>query len=59
MEKSLGMEVCLLMKASGSSNARTRQKRLGWGDMKEKREGGKEGRGGGEGKWRKENLVEQ
>lgn len=38
-KKRLGTEVCLLVKASGNSNASTRQKRLRWGDMKEEREG--------------------
>lgn len=46
MKKRPGMEVCLLMKASGSFGASTRQEKLGWGDMKKKRKGGKEGRGG-------------
>lgn len=62
MKKRPGMEVCLLMKDSGSFGASTRQEKLGWGDMKKKRKGGKEGRRGGEEeekKGGKEKIVDQ
>lgn len=65
MKKRPGMEVCLLMKASGRFSASTRQERLGWGDVKKKRKGGKGKRREGEekeveeGRGRKEKIVDQ